>query len=149
MPIIGDRAEIDCNPKLGGGGPGKIPHRRGYGDDGDHGNSGDFRSREQRMCRYRVGMTLCIISVTSIFALLTMVYVLRMGKGRLMKTHIDGSWTGFPSLFPIFQLWTNSLVLLLSSATLELARRWMVKKEEFAAMGIVPPRLKRDLPWLG
>lgn len=82
MPIIGDRAEIDCNPKLGGGGPGKIPHRRGYGDDGDHGNSGDFRSREQRMCRYRVGMTLCIISVTSIFALLTMVYVLRMGKGR-------------------------------------------------------------------
>jgi cytochrome c oxidase subunit 3 len=25
----------------------------------------------------------------------------------------------------------------------------MNKKEEFAAMGIVPPRMKRDLPWLG
>ena len=46
-------------------------------------------------------------------------------------------------------MWANSLLLLLSSATLELARRSMAKKEEFAAMGIVPPRIKRDLPWLG
>jgi len=36
--------------------------------------------------------------------------------------------------------------LLLSSFTLELARRSMIKKEEFAAMGIIPPRFRRDLP---
>jgi len=151
MPIIGDRVEIERKPKLGGGGPGKIPHRRGYGggDDGDHGNSGDFRSREQRMRRYRVGMTLCIISVTSIFVLLTMVYVFRMGKGRFDEDAHRWVRDWIPLTLPYFQLWTNSLVLLLSSATLELARRSMVKKEEFTAMGIVPPRLKRDLPWLG
>jgi len=103
MPIIGDRVEIERKPKLGGGGPGKIPHRRGYGggDDGDHGNAGDFRSREQRMRRYRIGMTLCILSVTSIFVLLTMVYVFRMGKGRLMKMPIVGSGIGSPLPFPI------------------------------------------------
>ena len=35
------------------------------------------------MRRYRIAMTLCIISVTFIFVLLTMVYVFRLGKGRL------------------------------------------------------------------
>ena len=66
-----------------------------------------------------------------------------------MKTRIGGSVTGYPSHFPTCELWTNSLILLLSSVTLELARRSMAKKEEFAAMGIIPPRMKRDLPWLG
>jgi cytochrome c oxidase subunit 3 len=151
MPIIGDRVEIERKPKLGGGGPGKIPHRHGYGggDDGDHGNSGDFESREQRMRRYRIGMTLCIISVTAIFVILTMVYVLRMGRGRYDEDAHRWIRDWIPLSLPYLQLWTNSILLLLSSATLELARRSMLRKEEFAAMGIVPPRMKRDMPWLG
>jgi cytochrome c oxidase subunit III len=151
MPITSDRVEVERKPRLGGGGPGKIPHRRGFGggDDGDHGNSGDFRSREQRMRRYRVGMTLCIISVTAVFVLLTMVYVFRMGKGRFDEDAHRWVRDWIPLTLPYVQLWTNSLILLLSSLTLELARRSMAKKEEFAAMGIVPPRFKRDLPWLG
>ena len=151
MPIISDRVEVERKPRLGGGGPGKIPHRRGYGggDDGDHGNSGDFRSREQRMRRYRIGMTLCIISVTAIFVLLTMVYVFRMGKGRFDEDAHRWVRDWIPLTLPYLELWTNSLILLLSSLTLELARRSMLKKEEFAAMGIIPPHFKRDLPWLG
>lgn len=151
MPIIGDRVEIERKPKLGGGGPGKIPHRRGYGggDDGDRGNSGDFPSREQRMRRYRIGMTLCIVSVTAIFILLTVVYVFRMGKGRYDEETHRWIRDWIPLSLPYVQLWANSAILLLSSATLELARRAMARKEEFAAMGIVPPRLKRDMPWLG
>ena len=56
MPIISDRVEIERKPKLGGGGPGKIPYRRGYGggDDGDHQPPEAFRSRNQRMRRYRI-----------------------------------------------------------------------------------------------
>jgi len=151
MPIISDRVEVERKPRLGGGGPGKIPHRRGFGggDDGDHGNSGDFRSREQRMRRYRVGMTLCIISVTAVFVLLTMVYVFRMGKGRFDEDAHRWVRDWIPLTLPYVQLWTNSLILLLSSLTLELARRSMAKKEEFAAMGILPPRLGRDMHWLG
>src|SRR5258707_7242654 len=145
MPIISDRVEVERKPRLGGGGPGKIPHRRGFGggDDGDRGNSGDFRSREQRMRRYRIGMTLCIISVTAIFVLLTMVYVFRMGKGRFDEDAHRWVRDWIPLTLPYLQLWINSLVLLLSSETLELARRSMVKKKAFARMGIIPTRLKR------
>jgi cytochrome c oxidase subunit III len=150
MPIIGDRVEVERKPKLGGGGPGKIPHRRGYGGgDDDHGKPGDFHSREQRMRRYRIAMTLCIISVTAVFAVLTALYVFRLGKGRYDEDARAWvrDWT--PLALPYLQMWINSFVLVLSSFTLELARRSMSNKEEFTAMGIVPPRMKRDMPWLG
>jgi cytochrome c oxidase subunit III len=150
MPIIGDRVEIERKPKLGGGGPGKIGHRRGFGGgDDDHNRPGDFQSREQRMRRYRIGMTLCIISVTAVFILLTAVYVFRQGKGRYDEDTHKYIQDWIPLALPYMQLWANSILLLISSATLELARRAMARKEEFAAMGIVPPRMKRDMPWLG
>ena len=151
MPIISDRVEVERKPKLGGGGPGKIPFRRGFGggDDGDRGRPEDFRSRRQRMRRYRMVMGLCLFSVTIIFVVLTLLYILRLGTGRYdIDAHRQiQDW--IPLKLPYLQLWINTLVLLLSSATLELARRTMAQKEEFADMGIVPPRMKRDLPWLG
>src|SRR5437868_3351574 len=151
MPIISDRVEIERKPKVGGGGPGKIPHRRGFGggDDGDRGRPEDFRSRNQRMRRYRIGMVLCLASVTVVFVALTFLYVFRLGKGRYDEDAHQWVHDWIALKLPYLQLWANSFVLLLSSATLELARRAMNKKEEFAAMGIVPPRMKRDLPWLG
>ena len=84
MPIISDRVEIERKPKLGGGGPGKIPHRRGFGggDDGDRGRPEDFLSHNQRMRRYRIGMALCLIFVTVVFVALTFLYVFQLGKGR-------------------------------------------------------------------
>jgi hypothetical protein len=132
MPIISDRVEVERKPRLGGGGPGNIPHRRGYGggDDGDHGNSGDFRSREQRMRRYRIAMSLCLISVTAIFVALTMIYVFRMGKGRYDEDAHRWIRDWIPITLPYLQLWINSVVLLLSSLTLELARRSMAKKKK-------------------
>ena len=150
MPTISDRIEIERKPKLGGGGPGKIPHRRGYGGgDDDPNKPGDFQSREQRMRRYRIAMTLCIISVTAIFILLTVVYILRLGKGRYDEDTHQWVRDWIPLTLPYMQLWVNSILLLISSATLELARRTMTRKEEFTTMGIVPPRMKRDMPWLG
>jgi cytochrome c oxidase subunit 3 len=151
MPITSDRVEIERKPKLGGGGPGKIPFRRGYGggDDGDHRRPEDFRSRNQRMRRYRLVMALCLISVTAVFVVLTFLYVMRLGAGRYDIDEHRQIQDWIPLKLPYLQLWLNSLLLLLSSATLELSRRTMARKEEFADMGIVPPRMKRDLPWLG
>lgn len=150
MPIISDRVEIERKPKMGGGGPGKTPHRRGFGggDDGDHGSPEDFRSRNQRMRRYRIGMVLCLISVTVVFVALIFLYVFRLGKGRYDEDAHRWVQDWIALKLPYLQLWVNSLLLLLSSFTLELTRRAMDKKEEFTAMGIVPPRMKRDLPWL-
>jgi cytochrome c oxidase subunit 3 len=151
MPIISDRVEIERKPKLGGGGPGKIPRRRGFGggDDGDHKPPEDFQSRNQRMRRYRIAMGLCLFSVTVVFIALTIVYVFRLGKGRYDEdTHqYVQDWIALK--LPYLQLWLNSLVLVLSSGTLELARRSRERKEEFVVMGIIPPRIKRELPWLG
>jgi cytochrome c oxidase subunit 3 len=150
MPIISDRVGVERKPKLGGGGPGKIPFRRGFGggDDGDHGRPEDFQSRRQRMRRYRLVMALCLISVTTVFIALTFLYIVRLGTGRYdLDAHRQvQDW--IPLKLPYLQLWINSLLLLLSSVTLELTRRTMARKEEFADMGIVPPRMKRDLPWL-
>jgi len=151
MPITSDRVEVERKPKLGGGGPGKIPYRRGFGggDDGDRGRPEDFRSRGQRMRRYRLVMGLCLFSVTVVFVVLTFLYILRLGTGRYDEDTRRQIQDWIPLKLPYLQLWVNSLVLLLSSATLELARRVMARKEEFAALGIVPPRTRRDLPWLG
>src|SRR5215472_2292848 len=84
MPLIGEHVEIERKPKLGGGGPGKIPYRRGYGggDDGDHDGRDDFYSSRQRLRRGRIGVAICIACVSVLFVGLTMAYVIRQGTPR-------------------------------------------------------------------
>jgi cytochrome c oxidase subunit III len=150
MSIISDRVEIERKPKLGGGGPGKIPYRRGFGGgDDDRKPPDNFQSRSQRMRRYRIIMGLCLFSVTIIFVVLVLLYVLRMGQGRFDLDAHRWVQDWIVLKLPYRQLWLNSLLLVLSSVTLECARRALERKSEFATMGIVPPRTMRDMPWLG
>lgn len=152
MPIAGEHVDIGRKPKLGGGGPGKIPHRRGYGggDDGDHDkDKGGWPNRNEKLRRYRVGMLLCIISVSTLFICLTAVYIMRQSMGRYdprLKEFVS-DWR--PLYLPYLQLWINTALLLVSSVTLELARRRMLRESEFYVLGIQPPKAKGDLPWLG
>ncbi len=147
-----ERVEIKEKPKLGGGGPGKIPHRRGYGggDDGDHGQPDDFRSGKDRLRRFRIGIAAGIVSVGVLFVGLTTAYMLRQRTGGRwdpeMGVHIS-DW--HPLTLPYRLLFVNTFVLILSSVTLELARRGLLKKAEFTSLGIQPPRLQTELPWLG
>ena len=149
MPLTSEHVEIERRPKLGGGGPGKIPHRRGYGggDDGDHNENNGSPSRKERLRRYRVGMFLCIISVSTLFVCLTLVYVMRQSMGRydpLLREFVS-DWR--PIHLPYLQLWINTAILLVSSITLELARKRMLRDTEFHVLGIKPPHT--ELPWLG
>ena len=152
MPIAGEHVDVERKPKLGGGGPGKIPHRHGYGggDDGDHKHEPDgWLSRKEKLRRYRVGMLLCIISVSTLFICLTAVYVMRQSMGRYdpgLRAFVS-DW--HPLHLPYLQLWTNTVFLLLSSVTLELARRRMLSESEFHVLGIEPPKARLHLPWLG
>ena len=59
---------MERKPKLGGGGPGKIPHRHGYGggDDGDHGEPDDFVSPKDRLRRYRIGMAAALVAAKAV-----------------------------------------------------------------------------------
>ncbi len=151
MPITSERVETERKPKLGGGGPGKIPYRRGYGggDDGDHDRPGDFFSGRQRLRRGRIGVAAGITCVTALFIGLTVAYVARQGMGGRWDPgtrQFTHDWHPLP--LPYRQLWINTIVLVVSSVTLELTRRNMLNKAEFSAMGITPPRLKLDPPWL-
>jgi cytochrome c oxidase subunit 3 len=150
MPTTSERVEVERKPKLGGGGPGKIPHRRGYGggDDGDHNRPGDFSSSRQRLRRGRIGLAAGIACVTALFIGLMFVYVARMGTHHWDPLQRQEVYDWKPVPLPYRLLWINSTLLVLSSVSLELARRGMLNKMEFAAMGIQPPRLKLDPPWL-
>ncbi len=150
MPITSERVEVERKPKLGGGGPGKIPFRRGYGggDDGDHDRPEDFFSSRQRLRRGRIGVAAGIACVTALFIGLTVAYVLRQGTPRWDQGQQAYVYDWHPLALPYRQLWINSLLLVLSSVALELARRNMLNKAEFSVMGIAPPGLRADPPWL-
>jgi len=150
MPITGEHVDIERKPKLGGGGPGKIPHRRGYGggDDGDHGGHDDFSSSQQRLRRGRIGVVIFMGCVTVLFVGAATAYLVRQGTPYWDQDKRQYVYEWRPLQLPYQQLWINTVVLALSSVALELARRRMLKEVEFSTMGIVPPRRKRDLPWL-
>ncbi|HEY6306067.1 MAG TPA: cytochrome c oxidase subunit 3 [Candidatus Angelobacter sp.] len=151
MSITSERVDVKHKPKLGGGGPGKIPYRRGYGgggDDGDHGRPEDFFSSGQRLRRGRIGIAAGIVCVTALFIGLTVVYVARLGTPHWDEALHREVYGWKPLALPYGLLWVNSTLLVLSSVALELARRSMLEKSEFATMGIRPPRLKLDPPWL-
>jgi cytochrome c oxidase subunit III len=150
MPITSGRVH-EKHPKLGGGGPGKIPAHRGYGgdDEGDSGRPEDFCSGQERLRRYRVGVALFSICVMLLFAGIASAYIVRqqMGPWDPIRGAAISTWQ--PIILPYRQLWINSLLLMASSLTLEMARRSLSTKAEFATMGIFPPRFKAEFPWLG
>ena len=149
-PVV-EHVEKEKKPKLGGGGPGKIPHRRGYGggDDGDRGRPDDFLSGKDRLRRFRIGMVAGIASVGTLFAGLTVVYIWREGGVRWDPQLHQGIHDWHPLTLPYGLLFVNTFVLVLSSVTLELSRRGLLRKADFASLGIAPPKLQTDLPWLG
>ncbi len=149
MPTISSPPK-ERTPGLGGGGPGKIPSRRGYGggDDGDRRRPEKFLSYQNRLRRYRIGVALFSVCVSMLFLGIASVYVARQ-----RIPYYDQNTQAFISTWkaihlPYVQLWINSLLIVAGSITLELARRGQIKKAEFASMGILPPGLEREVPWL-
>lgn len=148
MARITDRVEIEKEPRLSGGGPGKIPHWRGGGDgDGDDG-SDDFLSSQERLRRYRVLLIAVLISIFTLFVAVALLYVLRGRSSGWDPVHHRPLHPWHPLILPYTRMFVNTLVLLLSSITLELARRGMVRKMEFTSMGILPPHWQTELVWL-
>ncbi|HLJ85453.1 MAG TPA: cytochrome c oxidase subunit 3 [Candidatus Angelobacter sp.] len=151
MSPITDHIEVERKPKLGGGGPGKTPHRYGFGggdDGGDHHRPDDFLSRRDRLRRYRIGVLIGMVSVAVLFIGLTSAYVARAGQRHWDLDTQTSVRDWQPLVLPYRQLIINSCILLLSSITLEMARRSLVKRMEFSTLGILPPRLQTELPWL-
>ncbi len=151
MPPIRERVERERRPKSGGGGPGKIPRQWNYGggDDGDHDRQRHSPGYGQRLRRLRVAMLLGIISVAMLFLFLIVAYLfsLHMGHYDQLRRQTISDW--HPLVLPYPVLLINSVVLICSSFTLELARRQSERQAEFRTMGIVPVESRYEPPWLG
>jgi len=100
-----------------GSGSGKPPSRDDDGDDnGDGGNSGGERRPEPRRSsakKYSTAIALAMLSILMFFMVLTAAFVVL----RVDNLH---SWAGIRMPWI---LWVNTVVLLASSGTLEMARR--------------------------
>ncbi|HXC46931.1 MAG TPA: heme-copper oxidase subunit III [Candidatus Sulfotelmatobacter sp.] len=99
--------ELIIEKKTNDGGGGNLPPmgRNGGGDDGKR-----PRRENSSPKRYYTGMALGIVSILMFFMALASAFLVRRGNGNWIPVHI-------PTL-----MWINTVVLLASSATLEMAR---------------------------
>jgi cytochrome c oxidase subunit III len=120
----------------------------GGGGDGHSGGSPDYGARLRRA---RLGLILAIITVCMVFIALTSAYVVRQG----LPTFDDASksyvhdW-GQVQL-PLLLLGFNTLVLLVSSVTVELARRQAARQAALAPVKGIPGVSLGDestFPWI-
>lgn len=99
--------ELIIEKKPGDGGGGNLPPTGRNGGGGDGKRPGRENSSPMR---YYTGMALGIVSILMFFMALASAYLLRRGNGNWVPVHI-------PTL-----MWINTVVLLSSSGTLEMAR---------------------------
>ena len=144
-----------------GKGPG-IGTRWGGGNDGDGGDDKNknednwdswpqgSRGPHERLIRYRWGIGLTLAAIFIFFLVLGTTFLVRQSAG-----HWDGkrhTWerSSKPVTLPPL-LWVNSFVLLISSVTMEKARRTVFDEsyqmQEWLGMG--RPTAASSLPWLG
>src|SRR5579864_3107067 len=108
----------------------------GGGDDGRGG--GDLPNYGMRLRRARLGLVCAIATVCMVFISLTSAYIVRRG----MPTYDDSTkayWNDWRAVrLPWELLAINTVVLLLSSATMELARRSAARQAALAPVKSIP-----------
>lgn len=145
------RTHTKDEPQLGGRGPDVLPPVGGHGSGGE-GQEGRPQRRggpRDRLKRYRTGLLLAMASIFMLFAALTLAFLLRQAGGKMDPAtgRFIHDWRplSIPSI-----LWFNTLLLFLSSISIEVARRhnfyeaWVM--EEWLGLG--RPTRAASLPWL-
>ena len=137
-PGIGGKPPVDRRPTGGGGGGGD--------DDSNH----ERRGPRELLHRIRFFVLSALAADMLFFAVLVLFFFARQAGLRMdVRTHeFIGDW--HPVLLPPI-LYLNTAVLLLSTLTMEVARRSIFREidvlEEWLGLG--RPALRRTLPWLG
>ena len=136
--------------KLGGGGDVPAPPKGG-GDGGDSQGS-SFPNYGARLRRARLGLICGIATVSMVFISLTSAYVVRQGLPTF-----DGATNSYVRDWGQVQLpWLilaiNTALLLISSLTMELARRDITRRAALAPLQSMPGISlgeEKNFPWLG
>jgi cytochrome c oxidase subunit 3 len=159
MPVIITPPEIERRPKRPGendGGHGRRPpngrdlKRTGGGGDNDGwtGPYGPNRRPGSRLRTYRISLFFVLCAVAMFFAGIVILFFGMRGASHIdAYNHVVHTW--LPTRLPPI-LWINTAILLVSSATIEVARRRMFHPidamEEWLGLG--KPISRRALPWL-
>jgi cytochrome c oxidase subunit III len=135
---------------LGRGGDVPVPPNGGGG--GDNSQGSNFPNYGARLRRARLGLICGIATVSMVFISLTSVYVLRQGLPTF-----DGAtnsyvrdWGHVP--LPWLLLAMNTALLLMSSLTMEFARRDIKRRAALAPLRSMPGISlgeEKSFPWLG
>jgi cytochrome c oxidase subunit III len=122
------------------------------GGGGDEGRGDGTPSYGARLRRARLGMICAIVTVTMVFVSLTSAYVVRRG----LPTFDDSSRTYFRDWGEVQLPWVllaiNTAILLISSLTMEAARRGIRRQAALGPVGAIPGvslGKERNFPWLG
>lgn len=152
MPAIITRDPVEVERKdTGSGGRPPVHHRPtggGGGGDENWGNRPGRRGPHELLTRYRMGLGFALAGDLIFFAILAMVFFAQQHVGHLTPDDeyiLDWKPLTIPPI-----LWINTAVLLLSSLTMEMARRSVFHEldvmEEWLGLG--RPTSRRALPWL-
>jgi cytochrome c oxidase subunit 3 len=136
-PGIGGKPPVDRRPTGGGGGG------------GDDEGSNQSRGPRELLHRVRFFVYSALAADMLFFAVLVLFFFARQAGMRMNpRTHLlAGDWQ--PMLLPPI-LYLNTAVLLLSSLTMELARRNIFREVDVMEewLGLGRPALRRTLPWV-
>jgi cytochrome c oxidase subunit 3 len=141
----------DPKTSFGGGGRGPAENWPG-GWDGGGGRGGDDRPNyNERLRRYRLGVMLAMSSVVMLFVSFTTAYVVRKAGAVWDPARNDYISNWVPLSLPVRILLINTGILLLSSTTLEIARRRAAQDVALAPIANIPGirvNENHSLPWL-
>jgi len=131
------------DPRTATGGDGVLPPD--WGGDGD-----SFGFFDTRLRRARLGLVVGLTGIAMIFISFTSAYVIRQGLPTLDPRTNTLLHDWFPVPLPRLLL-INTGVLLISSVTMELARRQAARKRalaRFASVAGAPEHSKEEISWL-
>jgi cytochrome c oxidase subunit 3 len=138
-------------PKTHGGGGAGAPPSSGGGD-GDGRAGGSSPNYGERLRRARLGLAVGLTPVIMLFVSFTSAYIIRQGLPTLdvrTNTYVH-DW--LPVNLPWVLLLINTVVLLVSSITMELARRQITRQSALAPVQSIPGVSlgeEKSMPWLG
>jgi len=134
-------------PHAGRGGDEVGPPSGGGGDDG-RGNAGDY---SRRLRRARLGIVVAITPIVMLFVSFTSAYIVRQGLPTYDEATTSYVRDWLAVSLPSGLLMINTVLLVLSSITIELARRQLNRQAALAPIQTIPGVSlgnERTFPWL-
>lgn len=137
-----------------------LPPRTGGGDDGRGRDGGDglpdslpdfIPNYGERLRRARMGLAVAMTPILVLFVSFTAVYLIRRGFLSLDVSETAYIQTWVPIRLPWALLFANTAVLIVSSITIDLARREITREAALAPVQSIPGVSlgdERHFPWL-